>query len=312
MSPSPLPMRDGGITIAALIELYMAAYAGRDVTRTQRLTWWTGQVGALRLDELTDDHLHAALESLAGRASRFFAGKDADGAPIYRGRKRTVSGATLNRYAASLSAVITWAIRRRIAPKGFDHPGRRLERYPEKDGKTRFLSDEERARLLEACRASKWKKLYLLVLLALTTGARRGELLELRWQDFDVEHGVVHVARTKNGDPKALPLTQPVVEEVERLRGAPGALVFASARKPDVAYNIEERWRQALHAARVREFRFHDLRHSCASFLAMHGASLLEIGDLLGHRQISMTKRYSHLAAAHRSALVNRVLGDLR
>ncbi len=96
------------------------------------------------------------------------------------------------------------------------------------------------------------------------------------------------------------------------LKVAPGALVFASTRTPGQPYSIEPRWQEALHKAEIKAFRFHDLRHSCASYLAQNGATLLEIGDLLGHRQVSMTKRYSHLAAGHRSALVNRVLGDLR
>ncbi len=65
-------------------------------------------------------------------------------------------------------------------------------------------------------------------------------------------------------------------------------------------------------AAGVKKFRFHDLRHSCASMLAQNGATLLEIGDLLGHRQLQMTKRYSHLATSHKAALVNRVLGAIR
>jgi integrase len=67
-----------------------------------------------------------------------------------------------------------------------------------------------------------------------------------------------------------------------------------------------------MHAARIRNFRFHDLRHSCASMLAQSGATLLEIGDLPGHRQLQMTKRYSHLASGHKSALVNRVLGGIK
>ena len=87
---------------------------------------------------------------------------------------------------------------------------------------------------------------------------------------------------------------------------------FASNRRPEQAYAFEARFADALRVARVKAFRFHDLRHSCASMLAQNGATLLEIGDLLGHRQVSMTKRYSHLASGHRSALVNRVLGDLR
>jgi integrase len=307
-----LPMRDGAVTIAGLIDLYMAQYIGRDDTRTQRLSWWTAQIGGLTLDAVADDHIHAALEHLANNPPRYFCGHDADGKPILRAKRKTLAPATVNRYSAAIASVFTWAVRRRIAPKGWVHPCRGVERRPENNGKTRFLSNDERGRLLEACKASKWPRLYLLTLLALTTGARKGELLGLRWQDIDLQHKVAHVARSKNNDAKALPLVPSVVEQLQALQGAPGALVFASKEKPDHAFCFEPRWSQALKDAHIRGFRFHDLRHSAASHLAQNGATLLEIADLLGHRQISMTRRYSHLAAGHRSALVNRVMGDLR
>lgn len=309
-----LPMRDGSITIRDLIDHYMGQYAGRDCTRVQRLGWWAQQIGAHRLDEVTDDHLHIALEALADRSARYYAGKDADDKPIYRAKRKPIAPATINRYAASISAVFTWAIRRRVAPKGWDHPGRRIERKPENNDRTRFLSDDERGRLLAACKASKWPRMYLLVLLALTTGARKGELLGLRWMDVDFVHQLVHVGRTKNGDPKALPLVPAVVAELQRFKPETlgPSLVFGKAKAPTLPYAFEPRWHQVMQAAKVRDFCFHALRHSCASLLAQNGATLLEIGDLLGHRQIAMTKRYSHLAAGHRTALVNRVLGDLK
>ena len=68
---------------------------------------------------------------------------------------------------------------------------------------------------------------------------------------------------------------------------------------------------KALEEADIKDFRFHDLRHSCASYLAQSGASLLEIADLLGHKQISVTKRYAHLCIEHKVSLINRVLGGI-
>ncbi|MBX3633941.1 MAG: site-specific integrase [Rubrivivax sp.] len=305
-------MRDGAITMDALINLYMQHYAGRDVTRTQRLAWWAGQIGALQLQEVSDDHVHAALEHLADNPPRYYAGRDAEGRPILKAKKRHLAPATLNRYHAAVAAVFTWAIRRRIAPKGYVHPCRSVERRPEHNAKTRFLTDDERVRLLQACKASKWPKLYLLVLLALTTGARKGELLGLRWSDVDLQRGVAHIGRSKNGDPKVLPLVPAVVEQMQAFAGAPSSLVFASRLRPDLPYSMEPRFAQALKAAHIRGFTFHSLRHSCASLLAANGATLLEIGDLLGHRQIAMTRRYSHLAAGHRTSLVHRVMGEIR
>lgn len=204
---SALPMRAGTLSIAELIDLYMAHYTGRDTTRVQRLEWWRVKIGRIVFQDLTDDHVHAALEELAQQHSRYFAGNDVDGKPVYKAKRKPLAPATINRYAASLAAVITWAIKKRIAPKGYAHPCRSVERRAENNEKTRYLSADERQRLLEACKASPWPKLYLIVLMALTTGARKGELLGLSNADIDYEHGVAHVGRSKNGDPKTLPLT---------------------------------------------------------------------------------------------------------
>lgn len=307
-----LPLRAGGISNADLIDLYMAHYAGRDTTRMQRLTWWKDHLGARTLEDTSDDQLHAALEALAAQPSRYWAGKDADGRAIYKAKRRSMAPATINRYAASIGAVYTWAIKRRIAPKGWVHPARSIERRTENNEQTRFLSDDERERLLPACRASTWPRLYLLVLMALTTGARKGELVGLRWGDVDLDRGLAYVGRSKNGDPKALPLVPVVVDELRRFAAGPASLVFPSPRDPDKRFAFEPRWHEALKVTRIKGFRFHDLRHSCASMLAQNGATLLEIGDLLGHRQLQVTKRYSHLTTGHKAALVNRVLGNIK
>lgn len=310
-TPPALPLRAPGLLLGDLIDLYMAHYAGRDTTRVQRLGWWKAKLASVTLQDLSDDHVHAALEDLAQQHARYFAGKDADGNAIHKAKRKPLAPATINRYAASLAAVITWAIKKRIAPKGYVHPSRSVERRTENNEKTRFLSDDERKRLLEACRAASWQKLYVLVLLALTTGARKGELLGLRWGDVDLERAEAYVGRTKNGDPRVLPLVPAAVTEMKRITAGAGTLVFESPRRRGQPFAFEPQFLDALKAARIKGVTFHTLRHSCASMLARNGATLLEIGDLLGHRQLQMTKRYSHLATSHKAALVNRLLGDV-
>jgi integrase len=312
MSPAPLPLRAGHITIAELIDLYMAHYEGRDLTRASRLVWWTARLGTVTLAQLNDDQVAVALDELARQRPRFFAGTDADGEPIHKAKARQLSPATVNRYAAALAACITWAIKRRVAPVGYVHPCRAIERRPENNERTRYLSEDERVRLLAACNASKWPRLYLLVLMALTTGARKSELMGLAWGDIDLGRAEARVGRTKNGDPRVLTLVPQVVAELRPLVGAPGSLVFASARRPGLPYQFEQRWQEALKAAHIRGFTFHGLRHSCASMLAQNGATLLELAAVLGHRQLQMTKRYAHLATSHKAAVVNRVMGDVR
>ncbi len=137
--------------------------------------------------------------------------------------------------------------------------------------------------------------------------------MRLRWQDIDLDAGTAYVAFTKNNDRKVLALVPAVVEELRRFRPESGTgLVFASRLRASQAFNFTAAWDRAVKAARVRDFRFHDLRHSCASYLAQSGASILEIADVLGHRQLSVTKRYSHLTVKTKAALAGRVLGDIR
>ena len=203
---SSVVARRADATIHDLIGQYMAVYAGQDPSRVQRLAWWDREIGHLTLDFISDDIIFFSLDRLSQHSARYWCGKDADGNAIYKAKARPLRPASINRYAAALSAVFTWAIKRRVAPRGWDNPCHRPERRPENNEVVRFLSDQERKDLLQECRASKWPKLYLLVMLALTTGARRGELERLRWRDVDLEARVCRVEKTKNGDPKLLPV----------------------------------------------------------------------------------------------------------
>lgn len=305
--------RTGQITIREAIDLYMSVYEGRDTSRLQRMTWWSIKLGNLSLAQLDEDHIYFALEELQSQNSRYYAGKDADGKDIFKAKKKPLAPATINRYTAAIGALLSWCIKKRLTPKGWENPSKGIESKPENNEVVRFLSNKERTNLLEACRGSKWAKMYLLVLIALTTGARRGELLRLTWGDIDFDQQIASVNQTKNGDKKVLPLIPNVIDELNKFKSNnPNELIFASKRRPDTPFNYVENWREALNTANIKKFRFHDLRHSCASYLAQNGATLLEIGDVLGHRQLSVTKRYSHLATQHKASLINRVLGDIR
>jgi len=88
------------------------------------------------------------------------------------------------------------------------------------------------------------------------------------------------------------------------------SLIFCSEIKPDKPYFFFKQWNRVRDEAELVDFRFHDLRHTTASYLAQNGATLLEIADVLGHKQIEVTMRYSHLCIEHKSSLINRVMGD--
>src|SRR5262249_55585962 len=159
-------------------------------------------------------------------------------------------------------------------------------------GRVRYLSDQERQRLLAACQQSHNPYLHTVVVLALATGARRGELMGLRWPDVDLRRGTLTFQMTKNGERRSVPLTGHALDlmrEHARVRRIDTTLVFPNetGNKP---LHIRDAFENAVKRAGIAQFRFHDLRHSCASYLAMQGAQLLDIATVLGHKSLQTTK----------------------
>jgi integrase len=280
-------------------------------TRTQQLTWWIAKLGGLSLAEITADRISKARDEIA--AETFARGKvkiNKKTGKLNVPKRYKRSGATVNRYIATLSHVLSFAVKeRRLLDR---NPVGDIARKKETRGRTRFLSDDERGALLEACTKSEWPALRSLVLLAITTGARRGELIGLRWSDVDVKAGRALVAETKNGEQRVLPLAGKALEALRELKlqgSARSEFVFAQPSGLPGAYeHFDAHWYAALEAAGITDFHFHDLRHTTASMLATQGASLLEIADVLGHRTLAMVKRYSHLVVDHKARVIDRLV----
>jgi integrase len=171
------------------------------------------------------------------------------------------------------------------------------------------LSDQERHQLLKARQAIGNPYLHTLTVLALATGARRGELQGLRWPDVDLQRGPLTFHETKNGERRAVPLTGQtlvLMRQRAKVRRLDTALVFpdATGGRP---LSIRNAFENAVERAGITDFRFHDLRHTAASYLAMNGASLAEIAEVLGHKTLAMVKRYAHLSEAHTRGVVERM-----
>lgn len=292
-------------TVADLLDKYTMAYTGKDDSKLQRLAWWKEQIGDTKLRELTPAVVVECLDKLRAGDGRRFAGKGKS-----KSIQRKRSEPTVNRYHTALSSVLEEARTRWHWLN--ENPARKVARGKENPGIVRWLDDTEREVLLKECKDSRWPQLYQLVILALSTGARLGELLQLRWDDVDLTKGMAYLGTSKNEERRALPLIPAVVDELKKqVRPIDGGQVFPSPRKDrDVYAGFREHWNEAREKADIKNFRFHDLRHSCASYLAMNGATELEIADVLGHKTLQMVKRYSHLSTDHKQSLVNRVLGD--
>lgn len=217
---------------------------------------------------------------------------------------------TWNRYLTSLSCVL------QLCARDWEwldsNPVRKVRREHESPGRTRFLSEEERARLFEAAKNSTSKNLYPLILVALSTGMRRSEILTLRWSQVDLQSGCIILNKTKNKTSRRVPLQGAALDTLKEnscIRRIDSDLVFPAGKtaSPGRCFSLDKFWYATLEKAEIKDFRFHDLRHSAASYLAMSGASLLEIAEVLGHKTLQMVKRYSHLSESHTSKVVEKM-----
>jgi integrase len=217
------------------------------------------------------------------------------------------SPATVNRYLATLSCVFTYAIRE----LGWlqSNPLGRIKKDKESRGRIRFLSDVERLALLKACKAER-PELYIIVVLALSTGMRLGELINLTWHDIDFQRGIITIQTSKNGERRIVPLQShalDVLKEHSKVIRLDSTLLFPRPTVPLQPIDIRPSWENALKNSNIQDFRFHDLRHSCASYLAMNGATPSELAEILGHKTLSMVKRYAHLSESHTKSVVMKM-----
>lgn len=301
-------------TLAEMIDRYL-----RDVMptkpksakdQTRQVEWWKARLGSYTLADITPALLAEYRDKLAS-------GMLDDGSMTREikqanGKTKTLpveprSPSTVLRYLAALSHAFTIGVKEWGWVES--NPVMKVTKPKQPQGRVRFLSDEEREALLREVQASNHPDLYLAVVLALSTGARQMELMSLRWDQVDLKRKVITLYETKNGEIRALPLVHhayELMQERAKVRRIDTNLVFPGA-KPDKPILLRAPFEKALERAGILNFHWHDLRHSCASYLAMNGASLAEIAEVLGHKTLQMVKRYAHLSHAHTSKVVERM-----
>jgi integrase len=206
--------------------------------------------------------------------------------------------ATVNRYLSALRSCWNWGRAAQYIPAEKVWPTRLFRTEPRE--RVRFLNDEELAALLTAAeKHARW--MHAAVLVSLATGVRQGELLRLEWKDIDFEKKTLTVLISKNTKRRLVHLPEPATAALKKLRrdGVVGPkLVFVRTDGEAVDKSfLTFHWNVVRIAAKLTDFRWHDLRHSCASFLAQNGASLPEIGSVLGHSSPTITAKYAHLVA---------------
>jgi integrase len=280
-------------TFGELVDRYIATVLPRkpksEKKQAAQLLWWREQIGDRLLSEINT----ALIVEI----------RDKFGSGItYRRGKR--SPATVNRYLAVLSHAFSVAINEWQWLT--ESPIKRLKQK-ESSGRIRFLSDAERDRLLQACKESKNKYLYLVVLIALSTGLRLNEIIGIRHSciRWDKENCIITIPAntSKNGHEHCIPLVgiaKHLLAEHSKIRRLDTDLVFPATKgfKPRPAV-IRTAWEEALRKADIREFSFHCLRHTAASWLAQANTSGPIIQKILNHRSSNITARYIHFAENH-------------
>lgn len=291
-------------TLAELIKEYKEEVTDKNPkARSQKfqLEYWSNELGHLVLADVTPKVINKQKKELLKGLTP---------------TREVRSPATVKRYLAALSQAFTYAVKELELIN--ENPVSKVTKPKEPKGRVRYLSkdeeidgeivDGEKTRLLKACRQSENPYLYTVVVLALSTGMRQGEIMNLKWSDIDTVQGQITLHDTKNGETRAVTLTGKALELVKaHPRRLDTLLLFPSKVHNDKPMNLRKPWVKALEDAVITDFHFHDLRHTAASYLAMNNATLHEIAEVLGHKTLTMAMRYTHLSEAHTSSVVAKM-----
>lgn len=229
-------------------------------------------------------------------------------------KRKNPAPATIVRYLASLSHLFTIAWREWEWVS--ENPVKKIKKPSVFNERHRYLSQDEKERLLFETQKSQCPVLHLIVVLALSTGMRMGEILNLTFRDVNLEEGFIHLKKSKNGKPRFIPLKGYAFKLIagfieQQANPQKDGLIFASPKNPNKPYDIRTAWRTALKKANIENFRLHDLRHTTASYHRMNGKGLDDIGLLLGHTDTRSTSRYAHVSNEYKSQMVEELDQEL-
>ena len=285
-------------TVAEMLDRYCETEISKITdgpNRARQLDLWREKLGKMKIADVKTPHIVKARDELLTERQR---------------GKGQRSGATVNRLLGALSHVFSvaeteweWATH---------NPVKKVKRFKENAGRTRFLSDDEREALLKAT-AEVSPVMHLITVVALSTAARKGDILGLKWSDVDLKAGRAIARDTKNTETRSLTLSGYALElfkEHAKVRQIDSELVFPPpAGKQE--WPFKSHWNRAVKKAEIKDFKFHDCRHSAASYLAMRGASAPELAAILGHKTLQMVKRYAHLSDQHTSTVVAEMNAEI-
>lgn len=284
-----------GDLIDRFIEFCIPKHPTYYLKKVQQLQRWKEELGSLYLSDLSAAHLCQVRDKMLNE----------------RTSKKTLrSPSTVNRYLAAFSKVLSVAVKE----WGWieENPTFKISKPKEARGRDRYLSIDEQHRLLDACKSSRNLYLYPIVSIALLTGMRYGEIVKLHWQDINFEMSFITLHETKNGEKRVIPLTDKVLEVLKGISSFGNSStgpIFASDKQLPTKHpiSIRKSFDRALKVSGINNCKFHDLRHTASSHLAMDGATQGELMAILGHRSPQMTQRYAHYSQQHLGELMHKM-----
>jgi integrase len=217
-------------------------------------------------------------------------------------KEQGVSFSTINREMALLKTVLNkakeWEVLQTPVPK--------IKLFKVDNRRVRYLTEDEYRKLLDLSP----EPLRSIILIAVNTGMRRGELLSLKWKDVDVKEQIVTLWDTKNREKRHIYMNSVVADAFIGVRGNDTSEYVFPGKEGNTHISesyVSHMFSRLVEQAGIKDFRYHDMRHTFGSWLAMEGFSLKTIQDLLGHKSIEMTLRYAHLSPEHKKMAVERL-----
>lgn len=208
--------------------------------------------------------------------------------------EKQYTDATVNHYLATLKTIFNRAIRDDLFAT---NPAAKVKLLKLNNRIVRYLTADQENNLL----GKLPERLHPIVTVALNTGCRRGELVRLKWEDVDFTAGVITINQTKAGESRRVLMNSivwKVLDQLKELKNTPWVFCSTKGTMMD-GDNLKRDFDKAVKDAKLAPFRFHDLRHTFASRLAMQGANDRTLQELLGHKTPGMVLRYAHLSPTH-------------
>lgn len=294
-------------TVAALIEEFEAErlpdYA--DVGKMRMLlAFWKAEVGKIAVHKLTPADIAEARNKLRKRIA------PRTGVPI--------TGKTINRYTAALSAVMKWGAQEKMLRR--DNPVRMIGRMKEARTDPQFIPTRDDLDALRAAAKADPDPMALpLILTTLATGMRLGELCRLRWPDVELKNGLLHIPVTKNGQPRTVRLAGAALDSLKawgKIRRLASDLVFPpldpeavkdDSTEVDGRDRINRIWQRLRKTTPGTNVKFHALRHTAGTWLSQEGFHPTDVARILGHSSLAMALVYQHMTESRRDEIATKL-----